>query len=337
MALHAVELGSFPNTRMRRNRSNDWVRRLVAEYDISANDLVLPVFVQDGKGKNSAIASMPSVSRLSIDLAVDKAKEAADLGVPAIALFPVVDSRLKSENAKEAYNDDNLVCRAVAEIKSKVPNIGVICDVALDPYTSHGQDGLVRGGKVLNDETIEVLSKQSLSLAKAGCDIVAPSDMMDGRIRRIREELDNNKFTDVKILSYAAKYASCFYGPFRDAVGSAANLGAADKKTYQMDPACRGEALREVALDISEGADMVMIKPGMPYLDIISRVRDNFNIPVFAYQVSGEYAMIKAAAEKGWLDEEQALFESMIAFKRAGASGIFTYAAIDIANKTRNK
>jgi len=262
----------------------------------------------------------------------EKVNVACEKGIPAVALFPVVPPEKKSEDAKEAYNANNLVSKALSAIKENFSDIGVICDVALDPYTSHGQDGLVTGGKILNDETVDILCRQAVCLAEAGADIVAPSDMMDGRVRAVRQALDNKKFNDVKILSYAAKYASCFYGPFRDAVGSAANLGKADKKTYQMDPANSDEALREVQLDIAEGADMIMVKPGMPYLDIIRRVRDNFNIPILAYQVSGEYAMLKAASQNGWLDEKAAMYESIVAFKRAGASCVFTYAAIEIAD-----
>ncbi|MCE3231824.1 MAG: hemB [Rickettsiaceae bacterium] len=337
MVISNNTISSFPNTRLRRNRSSDWVRRMVSENSVSANDLVLPLFVQEGKGVRTPIESMPGVERLSVDLLVEKVKQARDLGVPAVALFPVVPLEKKTEDAKEAYNQENLICRAVGILKKQVSDIGIICDVALDPYTSHGQDGLVKDNYVVNDETIEVLCKQAISLAKAGADVVAPSDMMDGRMGAVRAALDSEGFQQVNIIAYAAKYASCFYGPFRDAVGSAANLGKADKKTYQMDPANSDEALREVALDIAEGADMVMVKPGMPYLDIIRRVRDNFNIPVCAYQVSGEYAMIKAAAQNGWLDEKGAFLESMLAFKRAGASFVFTYAAIDIAIAVNSK
>jgi porphobilinogen synthase len=308
---------------------------MVCENSVTAADLVLPLFVQEGKMHRTPIASMPSVERLSVDLLVEKVKQARDLGIPAVALFPVVPVEKKTLDAKEAFSQKNLICTAVDALKNKVPDIGLICDVALDPYTSHGQDGLVKDNYVVNDETIEVLCKQAISLAKAGADVVAPSDMMDGRIGAVRSALDGKDFSDVKIISYAAKYASCFYGPFRDAVGSAANLGKADKKTYQMDPANSDEALREVGLDISEGADMVMVKPGMPYLDIIRRVKDNFNIPICAYQVSGEYAMIKAAAANGWLDEERAFLESMLAFKRAGANAVFTYAAMEIAGLVR--
>jgi len=326
-------ISSFPDTRLRRNRNSDWSRRIVVENNVSADDLILPLFVQEGDNKKTEIDSMPSVQRLSVDLLLEKVSVASDSGIPAVALFPVVPLEKKSEDASEAYNSNNLTSKAVEAIKKDFPEIGVICDVALDPYTSHGQDGLVDDGKILNDETVDVLCKQAVCLAQAGADIVAPSDMMDGRVGQIRKALDSNEKKDVKILSYAAKYASCFYGPFRDAVGSAANLGSADKKTYQMDPANSDEALREVQLDISEGADMVMVKPGMPYLDIVRRVKDNFNIAVLAYQVSGEYAMLKAASQNGWLNEEQAMYESILAFKRAGASCVFTYGAIEIAKK----
>jgi porphobilinogen synthase len=324
-------ISSFPNTRLRRNRKADWMRRMVSENSVSASDLVLPLFVHEGKGARTPIASMPGVERLSPDLIIEQAKKAYDLGIPAVALFPVVPAEKKTDKAEESYNQKNLICTTVSLLKKQLPNLGVICDVALDPYTSHGHDGLVKNDYVINDETVEVLCKQAISLAKAGADIVAPSDMMDGRIGAVRKALDGKGFENVGILSYAAKYASCFYGPFREAVGSGANLGNADKKTYQMDPANSDEALREVALDIAEGADMVMVKPGMPYLDIIRRVKDNFNIPVCAYQVSGEYAMIKAAAQNGWLDEQRAFMESIMAFKRAGAGCVFTYAAMDIA------
>jgi len=328
--------GSFPHTRLRRLRSAGWLRNLVQENFISASDLVLPVFVQEGEGKKNPIESMPGVFRLSVDLVLSAAKDAYSLGIPAIALFPVVPENKKSEKAEEAYNNNNLVAKCVKLLKDNLPEIGVICDVALDPYTSHGQDGLMKNGVILNDDTVDVLCKQAVSLAKAGCDIVAPSDMMDGRVGRIREALDSKGYHDVSILAYSAKYASAFYGPFRDAVGSAANLGNADKKTYQMNSANSDEALREVALDIQEGADMVMVKPGMPYLDIIRRVKDDFNVPVFAYHVSGEYAMLKAAAEKGWLNYDFAIMEVMVSFKRAGASAILTYAALDVAARIKS-
>jgi porphobilinogen synthase len=328
-------ISSFPKTRLRRNRDSDWSRRIVSENSITADDLILPLFVQGGENKRTSVSSMPSVERLSIDCLLEKVSSAYDVGIPAVALFPVVPMEKKSEDAAESYNNENLIANAVKQIKDNFPKIGVICDVALDPYTIHGQDGLMRDGRILNDETVQVLCKQAVSLADAGADIVAPSDMMDGRIGEVRQALDGKKHSDVKILSYAAKYASCFYGPFRDAVGSADNLGTADKKAYQMDPANSDEALREVELDICEGADMVMVKPGMPYLDVIRRVKDNFNIPVLAYQVSGEYSMLKAAAQNGWLDESDAMYESIIAFKRAGASCVFTYGAIEIAEKLK--
>jgi porphobilinogen synthase len=274
---------------------------------------------------------MPGVERFSIDLLTLAVKEARDLGIPAIALFPATPANLKTQDGEEAFNPENLVCRTIRAIKSAVPDIGIICDVALDPYTSHGQDGLVRNGVVVNDETVEVLCKQSVVQARAGCDVIAPSDMMDGRVGAIRKALDNAGFSHVAILSYAAKYASAFYGPFRDAVGSANNLGKSDKKTYQMDPSNSSEALREVALDIAEGADMVMVKPGMPYLDVVARVKDTFKVPTFAYQVSGEYAMLCAAAANGWLDREKVILESLLSFKRAGADGVLTYFALEAA------
>lgn len=310
---------------------------MLAENSLSVSDLVWPVFVHEGKNKATPINSLPGVKRFTIDLLVREVKKAASLGIPAIALFPVIDKKLKNENGKEALDPDNLVCRTVHEIKKHVPEIGVICDVALDPYTSHGQDGILKNDYVVNDETVEILSKQAVTLAKAGCDIVAPSDMMDGRIGRIRDALDKAGYENVAILSYAAKYASSFYGPFRDAVGSAANLGSGKKVTYQMNPANSDEAMREVALDIEEGADMVMVKPGMPYLDVIKRVKDGFNIPVFAYQVSGEYAMMKAASENGWLSFDEVMLESLVSMKRAGASAIFTYAAMEVAEILNKK
>lgn len=325
--------GRYPATRLRRNRRDEWSRALVAENRLHPSDLIWPVFVQEGTNTRTAIASMPGVERLSIDLLLEQCKKAKELGIPAIALFPVVDAVLKTDGAEEAFNAKNLICRAIQAIKKEVPGIGIICDVALDPYTTHGHDGIVKDGDVENDATIEVLCKQAVTQAKAGCDVIAPSDMMDGRVGAIRAALDKDGQQHVRILSYAAKYASGFYGPFRDAVGSKNNLGKADKRTYQMEPANAHEALREVALDIDEGADMVMVKPGLPYLDIIRLVNDNFDIPVLAYQVSGEYAMLKAADEKGWLDYDAAMMESLLAFKRAGASAIFTYAAIAVAEK----
>ncbi len=326
----SIGLGSFPGTRMRRNRGDDFSRRLMSENVLTANDLIWPVFVVEGTGKREAVASMPGVERLSVDLMVEAVGEAAALGIPAVAVFPNTDQSLKTPDAREAVNPDNLVCRAVQAIKSAHPDMGVICDVALDPYNSDGHDGLVKEGIILNDETVDVLCQQSLVQAAAGCDIIAPSDMMDGRIGIIRKALDDNDFQSVRIMSYAAKYASAFYGPFRDAVGSGGALKG-DKKTYQMDPANTDEALRETALDISEGADMVMVKPGMPYLDIVSRVKDTFGVPTFAYQVSGEYAMLKAATENGWLDNDKIVLESLMAFKRAGADGVLTYLAPEAA------
>jgi porphobilinogen synthase len=303
----------------------------VAESRLDVNDLIWPVFVHDGERRRAPVASMPGVKRLSVDLLVEAVGEAKELGLPAVAVFPATDPARKTPDGQEALNPDNLVCRAVRAIKSAHENIGVICDVALDPYTSHGQDGLVRNGYVANDETVEVLCRQAVVQAEAGCDVIAPSDMMDGRVGAVRRALDAAGFDRVLILSYAAKYASAFYGPFRDAVGSAASLGVADKKTYQMDPANGDEALREVALDIAEGADMVMVKPGMPYLDIVTRVKQQFGVPTLAYQVSGEYAMVVAAAQKGWLDRERVLLETLTAFKRAGADGILTYFAVEAA------
>ncbi len=309
---------------------------MVAEVALSPRDLILPVFILEGQGQREAVASMPGVERLSVDLLVGVAEEAAGLGIPALALFPVTPPERKSDDGCEAWNEDNLVCRALRAIKRAVPEIGLITDVALDPYTSHGQDGLIRDGRILNDETIAALCRQALCQAAAGCDIVAPSDMMDGRIGALRTVLDEQGFQDTILLSYAAKYASAFYGPFRDAVGSGRSLGRADKKTYQMDPANTAEALREVAADLSEAADMVMVKPGLPYLDIIRRVKETYDVPTFAYQVSGEYAVIKAAAAQGWIDGDAAMMETLLAFKRAGADGILTYAAIDIARRLRD-
>lgn len=320
-----------PIARPRRLRVSPWIRNMVSEHRVTVNDLIWPVFIQEGNNLRTPIASMPGVERLSIDLLTLAVKEARDLGIPAIALFPATPANLKTQDGEEAFNPENLVCRTIRAIKSAVPDIGVICDVALDPYTSHGQDGLVRNGIVVNDETVEVLCKQSVVQARAGCDVIAPSDMMDGRVGAIRKALDNAGFSHVAILSYAAKYASAFYGPFRDAVGSANNLGKSDKKTYQMDPSNSSEALREVALDIAEGADMVMVKPGMPYLDVVARVKDAFKVPTFAYQVSGEYAMLCAAAANGWLDREKVILESLLSFKRAGADGVLTYFAVEAA------
>ena len=327
MSTSSIGLGSFPNVRMRRPRAHGWSRHLVRENALSANDLIWPLFIIDGENQRQAVASMPGVERLSIDLIVKAAGEAKALGIPAIAVFPNTDPADKTPDAKEAMNADNMVCRAVRAIKeAHGDDIGVICDVALDPYNSDGHDGLVQDGKILNDETVEVLCRQAIVQARAGCDVLAPSDMMDGRIKSIREALDAEGFQHVQIMSYAAKYASGFYGPFRDAVGSGGVL-TGDKKTYQMDPANADEALREVALDIAEGADLLIVKPGMPYLDIVRRIKDAFAMPTFAYQVSGEYAMIEAAAANGWLDGEAAMMESLMAFKRAGADGVLSYYA----------
>jgi porphobilinogen synthase len=316
--------------RPRRNRRTEWARRLVRENVLTADDLIWPLFVIDGKRTRVPVQSMPDVERLSVDEAVRAAERAAKLSIPCLALFPYTDPALRDEAGSEALNPDNLVCRAIRAIKKEVPEIGILCDVALDPYTSHGHDGLLRDGVILNDETVAVLVRQALVEAEAGCDVIAPSDMMDGRIGAIRGGLDREGFTDVQIMAYAAKYASAFYGPFRDAVGSSQTL-TGDKRTYQMDPANSDEALREVELDIAEGADMIMVKPGMPYLDIVRRVKDNFHVPTFAYQVSGEYAMIAAAAGNGWLDGDKAMMESLIAFKRAGADGVLTYFAAKVA------
>jgi len=320
----------FPATRLRRNRRSDWSRRLVRENALSTDDLIWPIFIIDGEGKRTPVQAMPGVERLSIDLAVKAANEAATLGIPAIALFPNTEPSLRDELASEVINPANLVCRAVRAIKDAVPDIGIICDVALDPYTSHGHDGVLVDGEVDNDRTIEVLVAQALVQAEAGCDILAPSDMMDGRIGAIRAALEANGFTKTLILAYAAKYASSFYGPFRDAVGSGVKLKG-DKLGYQMDPANGAEALREVALDIAEGADMVMVKPGLAYLDIVWRVKEAFHVPTFVYQTSGEYAMIVAAAERGWLDRDRVLMESLMACKRAGADAVFTYFALAAA------
>lgn len=323
--------GQYPSTRLRRLRQSDWSRRLVREHRLSVNDLIWPVFVQEGQGVRTSIGSMPGVERLSVDLFAAAVAEAAELGIPAVAIFPVTNPARKSEDGREALNPDNLMCRAVRAVREAKIEIGVICDVALDPYTTHGQDGLVQDGLVINDETVAVLQQQAIVQAQAGCDVIAPSDMMDGRIGAIRQALDGAGFAHVQILSYAAKYASAYYGPFRDAVGSAANLGTGDKRTYQMDPANGDESLREVALDIAEGADMVMIKPGLPYLDIVYRVKEAFGLPTFAYQVSGEYAMIAAAAQNGWIDRKKVMLESLLAFKRAGADGVLTYFAVEVA------
>ncbi len=322
----------FPLTRMRRNRRDAWSRALVSEHSISVNDLIYPVFVMEGQDQTVDVTSMPGVCRYSLDRLLPVAENAAKLGIPVLALFPVIDPAKKTPDGREAYNPAGLIPRVVQALKKHVPEIGVMTDVALDPYTSHGQDGLIdEEGRILNDETVNVLVAQSIAQAECGVDIVAPSDMQDGRIGAIRQALESKEFIHTRIMSYAAKYASAYYGPFRDAVGSAANLGKSDKKTYQMDPANTDEALREVALDIEEGADMVMVKPGMPYLDIVWRVKEAFGMPTFAYQVSGEYAMLKAAAANGWLDEKKVVLEAMMAFKRAGADGVLTYFAPDIA------
>jgi porphobilinogen synthase len=324
--------GGFPHVRPRRNRRAPWARALVCETALTASDLIWPLFVLEGTGKRETIPSMPGVERLSIDLVVEAAREAASLGIPAVALFPYTDPKFRTDDAREAFNPDNLVCRATRAIKQTGIDLGVILDVALDPYTSHGHDGLVRDGVILNDETVAALVKQSLNQVAAGCDVLAPSDMMDGRIGAIRRALEAAGHHDTQIMSYAAKYASAFYGPFRDAVGSSSTLKG-DKRTYQMDPANTDEALREVALDIAEGADLVMVKPGMPYLDIVRRVSETFKVPTFAYQVSGEYAMLVAAAERGWLDADKVMIESLLAFKRAGAAGILTYFAPKVARQ----
>jgi len=328
----------FPLTRMRRMRYSDFSRRLMRENVLTVDDLIYPMFVTEGSNQRQAIASMPGIDRLSLDLLLEEARELYELGIPAIALFPVIEADKKSENAAEAYNPDGLVQRSVRALKAAVPGLGIMTDVALDPFTTHGQDGLINlDGYVLNDETIEVLTLQALSHAQAGADIVAPSDMMDGRIGAIRQILEANNHTNTLIMAYSAKYASSFYGPFRDAVGSAGNLGKGNKYSYQMDPANSDEALREIQLDLLEGADMVMVKPGMPYLDIIRRVKDQFGVPTFAYQVSGEYAMLKAAAMNGWLDEQQVVLESLLAFKRAGSDAILTYFAKSVAQWLRNE
>jgi porphobilinogen synthase len=323
--------GQFPQIRMRRPRRHDWSRRLVREHELSVNDLILPLFVREGVAEAEPIASMPGVYRHGIAGLVQQVQKAADLGIPAVALFPVTPSDLKTEEGEEATNPDNLICRAMKAIREAGTDIGLIADVALDPYTSHGQDGVLRTGYVANDESLDVLARQAVVQADAGCDVIAPSDMMDGRVGVIRQALDAAGHDAVQIMAYSAKYASAFYGPFRDAVGSAGNLGKGDKRTYQMDPANTDEALREVALDIAEGADMVMVKPGMPYLDIVRRVKERFAVPTFAYQVSGEYSMLCAAAEHGWLDRTAVMMESLLAFRRAGADGILSYFAMDAA------
>ncbi|MDH5219184.1 MAG: porphobilinogen synthase [Gammaproteobacteria bacterium] len=332
MSLEHESQGPFPFTRMRRMRRDDFSRRLMRENVLTANDLIYPMFVLEGKNQREGIPSMPGVERVSIDLLLKEAEELVKLGVPAVALFPVTPLEAKSLDAREAYNPEGLAQRAVRALKQNFPELGVITDVALDPFTTHGQDGLIDdSGYVLNDETVEVLIKQAVSHAEAGADIVAPSDMMDGRIYGIREALETEGHRLTRILAYAAKYASSYYGPFRDAVGSAANLGGGNKYTYQMDPANGDEALREVALDLKEGADMVMIKPGMPYLDIVYRIKEAFGAPTFVYQVSGEYAMLKAASQNGWLDEKAVVMEALLSMKRAGADGVLTYYAKTVA------
>jgi porphobilinogen synthase len=332
MTFHAP----YPQGRPRRLRRDEFTRNLVREHLVTPNDLIYPVFVLDGQKQRQAVASMPGVERVSLDLLLPVAEQCMKFGVPALALFPVIDPSLKTPDGREAYNLDGLVPRVVATLKKEFPELGVMTDVALDPFTSHGQDGLLdETGYILNDETIEVLVKQALTQAQAGVDIVAPSDMMDGRIGAIRQALEADRHIHTRIMAYSAKYASAFYGPFRDAVGSAGNLGKSNKKVYQMDPGNTDEALREVAMDLAEGADMVMVKPGMPYLDIVRRVKDEFRVPTFAYQVSGEYAMLKAAAQNGWLDHDLVMMESLLAFKRAGADGVLTYFALEAARKLR--
>ncbi len=334
---HRLDIAHRP----RRNRKAEWARRLVSEHVLTTSDLIWPLFLVEGKAKRVPVAAMPGVDRLSVDEAVREAERAVKLDIPSIAFFPYTEPHLKDEHGSEAFNESNLVCKACRAIKREFPALGLVTDVALDPYTSHGHDGLVHEHesgdiRILNDETVKALVRQSLNQARAGADVIAPSDMMDGRVGAIREALDAEGFLDVQILAYAAKYASAFYGPFRDALGSAGALKG-DKRTYQMDPANSDEALREVALDLDEGADMVMVKPGMPYLDIIRRVKDEFGAPTFAYQVSGEYSMIMAAAERGWIDGDKAMMESLIAFKRAGADGVLTYFAPRAAEKLRSK
>ena len=332
MSLHAP----YPLGRPRRLRRDEFTRNLVRENNLSAHDLIYPVFLLDGRQRREAVPSMPGVERLSLDMLLPVAGQCVDLGIPVMALFPVIDPSLKTPDGQEAWNPEGLVPRAVRELKQRFPGLGVMTDVALDPFTSHGQDGLLdETGYIINDDTVQVLVRQALTQAEAGVDIVAPSDMMDGRIGAIRSALEGRGLVHTRIMAYSAKYASAFYGPFRDAVGSAANLGKSDKKVYQMDPGNTDEALREVAMDIAEGADMVMVKPGMPYLDVVRRVKDEFGMPTFAYQVSGEYAMLKAAAQNGWLDHDAVMMESLLAFKRAGADGVLTYFALDAARALR--
>jgi porphobilinogen synthase len=333
--MHLVPPAPFPRTRLRRPRQHAWSRRLVAEHRLAPADLIQPLFILDGQGQRQPVTAMPGIDRLSVDLLLPLAERALELGIPALALFPVTPLDCKSEDAAHAWHDDNLMCRAIRALKRRFPELGLIGDVALDPYTSHGQDGILREGAIVNDETIAALTRQAVCLAEAGCDIVAPSDMMDGRIGAIRDALDAAGRDQTMILSYAAKYASAFYGPFRDAVGSAGALGKADKKTYQMDPANTAEALREVALDIGEAADMVMIKPGLPYLDVIRRVKEATRVPVAAYNVGGEYAMVKAAAERGFIDERATVLESLTGIQRAGADIVITYHAMEAARWLR--
>jgi porphobilinogen synthase len=334
--MSSIITGQYPATRMRRMRRNPFSRALMRENTVTASDLIYPVFILDGENQRQQVASMPGVERVSIDLLMGVAEECVNLGIPVLALFPVIDASLKTYDGVEATNPDGLVPRAVRALKKNFPQLGILTDVALDPYTTHGQDGLPdETGYIVNEKTIAMLTRQALAQAEAGVDIVAPSDMMDGRMGAIRNALEERGFIHTRLMAYSAKYASAFYGPFRDAVGSSANLGKADKNTYQMDPANSDEALREVALDLAEGADMVMVKPGMPYLDVVRRVKDEFKVPTFAYQVSGEYAMIKAAAQNGWLDHDKVMMESMMAFKRAGADGVLTYFALDIARKLK--
>jgi len=330
-------IGKFPRTRLRRNRQSPWCRNLISETKLSSNDLILPLFITEGKNMIENIKSIPSVQRYSVDTVLKKIEEVNNFNIPAIALFPYIEKKLKTFDGKEALNKNNLICRAIREIKKNFPEIGLICDVALDPYTTHGHDGILKKNYIANDETIDVLSQQAIIQAEAGADIIAPSDMMDGRIGVIRDRLDNEGFNKTIILSYAAKFASNFYGPFRDAVGSSKSLGKTDKKTYQMDYKNSDEAIREVAMDINEGADMIMIKPALPYLDVISKVKKRFNIPIFAYQVSGEFSMLKFAEQEKVIDYEKCLYESLIAIKRSGASAIFCYGAIDIAKNLKNE
>jgi len=334
--MSSIITGQYPATRMRRMRRDPFSRAMMRENTLTAADLIYPVFILDCENQRQQVASMPGVERVSIDLLMGVAEECVALGIPVLALFPVVDASLKTYDGVEATNPDGLVPRAVRKLKQQFPQLGILTDVALDPYTTHGQDGLPdENGYIVNEKTIAMLTRQALAQAEAGVDIVAPSDMMDGRMGAIRSALEEGGFIHTRLMAYSAKYASAFYGPFRDAVGSSANLGKADKNTYQMDPANSDEALREVALDLAEGADMVMVKPGMPYLDVVRRVKDEFKVPTFAYQVSGEYAMIKAAAQNGWLDHDKVMMESMMAFKRAGADGVLTYFALDVARKLK--